>query len=281
MSDKQPTIIRSPKSKDDPYARIHRLTLRDKALSWEARGVLGYLLSMADNWKINVKDLQQQCGRDRVYKIINELIHHRYLIRVETRDDNGKITGYEYQLYERPYDLPFEEPLTEKPYTDLPFTENTDYKNKEKESKNKEKKEKDAENFSADDSSISKADVKSAIIQAFGWNVTDMGKSNHASVGKAVNELLGISSFVLADVPKIYDYCKGKYSQFTPHALVSNFPAYRAENPAPLPRPAWLRPLPPKPTGEIIPPPPDAVEILRKLGATDTHIQAMQSRKEA
>lgn len=149
------TIRRAKKDADNPYRAIRRATFEDSRLSWEARGLLGYLLVKPDDWKINVSNLVNQSpgGRDRVYRILSELIEHHYIQRTEIRI-SGKISGYEYVVFEEPYtEEPDEiqsspvgpdtekpdtvEPLPEKPYTVLPYTEKA-YISKEEVSSKKE-----------------------------------------------------------------------------------------------------------------------------------------------
>lgn len=110
------TIIRTPKT-ERPYFSMARETAQDRRLTFEARGMLAYLLSKPNDWEVEVNDLKQQCGRDRVYRIINELLEANYLKRENAHDGKGKFSGYNYQLYETPF--------TEKPYTAPTYTENT------------------------------------------------------------------------------------------------------------------------------------------------------------
>lgn len=143
------TIRRAKKDADNPYRAVRRATFEDERLSWEARGLLAYLLVKPDDWRINVANLVNQApgGRDRVYRIINELIEFGYICRDEIRT-NGKIAGYDYTVYEeprteKPEQIPLlpnepdtentdtELPLPEKPYPVLPYTANTHISNKE------------------------------------------------------------------------------------------------------------------------------------------------------
>lgn len=120
MSDRPTTIIRAKRS-ETPYFMMSRATAQDTNLSWAARGVLTYLLSKPDDWRVNVKDLQQNCGRDKVYNIVDELIKHRYMAR-------SKGQSVDYIVYEVPLpeNTEVEVGLPEKPYTEIPDQENTD-----------------------------------------------------------------------------------------------------------------------------------------------------------
>jgi len=95
-------IIRAAKDKDNPYFQCRRDVAQNVALSWEARGMMAYLLSKPDDWKVNAKNLQQGCGKHKVYSILDELIKKRYLTREISKDDEGKFSGYTYYVYEEP-----------------------------------------------------------------------------------------------------------------------------------------------------------------------------------
>lgn len=95
------TIIRTPHDDERPYFSMCRSTAQDRNLSWEARGVLAYLLSKPSDWKVMIADLKQNCGRDKVRKILKELKDNRYMAIGQSRDEKGHFTG-EYQVYETP-----------------------------------------------------------------------------------------------------------------------------------------------------------------------------------
>lgn len=107
--------------RDTPYVTIRRETVQDETLSWEARGMLAYLLSKPLDWTVRPSQLQQCCGRDKVYGILRELSEHGYVTRTDKRDANGRVLEVEYVVYEVAENpLPF----PEKPYTVNPNTEN-------------------------------------------------------------------------------------------------------------------------------------------------------------
>jgi hypothetical protein len=68
--------------------------IEDRRLSWAARGLLVYLLSKPDNWFIQIKDLLNQTmgaiggrsGRDKVYKLLNELRAAGYVYQEFVRE---------------------------------------------------------------------------------------------------------------------------------------------------------------------------------------------------
>ncbi|WP_058639029.1 hypothetical protein [Pseudomonas parafulva] len=101
------SIVRLPRR--DRYAIISSSCIEDKRLSWEARGMLIYLLSKKDNWEVKITDLKNQTkdclgvrsGRDKVYKLIKELRCAGYLWRDYSRC-GGVFTGVEYVVSEEP-----------------------------------------------------------------------------------------------------------------------------------------------------------------------------------
>jgi hypothetical protein len=101
--------------KKDRYTVINNQSLTDARLSWKARGLWAYLMSLPPDWEVSVADLVKRSpdGRDLVYNILKELKQYGYIEHRFCRE-NGKIVKGEY--------LVFEEPHTEKPYTDFPDT---------------------------------------------------------------------------------------------------------------------------------------------------------------
>lgn len=127
MGRRAATIKRAPHDKDNPYKMIRQATLEDSRLSWEARGMVGYLLMKPDDWEITIPDLVREgkCGRDKTYRIVGELVQLGYLERVDVRD-GGKFSDTTYHLNEAgtppcPEKPDTVEPLPEKPYTTKPY----------------------------------------------------------------------------------------------------------------------------------------------------------------
>lgn len=84
------TIVRSPRIERD-FTILPNRALRDPYLSYRARGVLAYVLSMPDNWRTNATTLARQGleGRDALRTAINELIAAGYARRVKARNEDG------------------------------------------------------------------------------------------------------------------------------------------------------------------------------------------------
>jgi len=113
-------------------ARRHRFVIIDQAavedtrLSWAARGLLAYLLSRPDDWKVLVNDLKKRgnLGRDGIYALLRELRSAGYVCFERHRDDGGRMRGGTYIVSEVPAPVPASpdaaEPDREAPRTALP-----------------------------------------------------------------------------------------------------------------------------------------------------------------
>jgi hypothetical protein len=99
------TIRRSPHDKENPYVVINKNCLQDHSISWEARGLLSYLLSLPNDWEVHVSHLSKLYkkkggGRDAILSMLNELIECGYCERVQTKKDNGEFSKLEYHITE-------------------------------------------------------------------------------------------------------------------------------------------------------------------------------------
>jgi len=95
--------------------------LHSKTLSFKAKGILSYLLSLPADWELHVSQLATIAsdGRDSVYNGILELVEAKYIWR---RPRSGtEPGGWEYFVYDAPQsDCPFtENPNTENPDTEI------------------------------------------------------------------------------------------------------------------------------------------------------------------
>lgn len=106
------TIVTRKRSEN--YAIIPNHVADDTRLSFEARGVLVYLLAKPHDWKILIGDLRKQgLGRDRAYRILAELQKAGYIERSQQRGTGGRHGEIEYTVYDDP--VPVTLPLPEKP----------------------------------------------------------------------------------------------------------------------------------------------------------------------
>lgn len=126
MTTKRRTIIRAERH-DQPYFMLARSVAQNTALSYEALGLLTYLLSKPGDWVVQPDTLMRvKSGRDKVYRLLRELIAAGHVEKRAHRGDHQRIAGVEYIVYEIPRVV---SPLPEKPDTVKPDTEKPDTAN--------------------------------------------------------------------------------------------------------------------------------------------------------
>ena len=89
--------------KDADYFAASNIPFNDERLSWEARGVMGYLLSKPDDWTVRFYDLVKRgpAGEHKVRRILKELEGAGYLERVRTYNAEGQFE-WTSTVYETP-----------------------------------------------------------------------------------------------------------------------------------------------------------------------------------
>jgi hypothetical protein len=128
------TIVTRKRSSN--FAIIPNEVAEDARLSFDARGLLCYLLAKPHDWKVNVMDIQREgkIGRDKAYNLIRELRETGYIEVDEQRDARGQIMGRNYIVYDcaivsmlpLPENPDVVKPLPEKPELAGPLPENPD-----------------------------------------------------------------------------------------------------------------------------------------------------------
>ena len=95
------SIIRIKKERE--YVSIANAILQDKSLSWEARGIMAYLLSKPDGWQCRNYDLMNQgpTGEHAIKRILKELRDAGYIHRFKVSGGRGKIEWVT-EIYETP-----------------------------------------------------------------------------------------------------------------------------------------------------------------------------------
>jgi len=124
-------IIRQKRK--ERFSIIDNRVIKDKRLSWGARGLLEYMLSKPDDWKFYMSELishSDKDGRDKTYGYMDELKKYGYVTRKQKRNSNGKFGNQDLIVNDSPL-TGF--PYTAKPDTDSPDTVNpallnTDFK---------------------------------------------------------------------------------------------------------------------------------------------------------
>lgn len=102
--------------------------LQDRNLTYKAKGLLSFMLSLPDDWDYSLKGLCaiSKESRDGIRSILKELQEHHYLEIEKTRGDKGYFE-YNYLIYEIPHYINKEmiknTPDTGNPYLDVPDME--------------------------------------------------------------------------------------------------------------------------------------------------------------
>lgn len=123
MTKNQTEFIRVVKNKN--FTILNNEFLKRKDLSWKAKGILAYVLSLPDDWKINMNEIVKNAtdGRDSFRSGWKELKEAGYIDRYPVKDkDTKKIKRWETKIFES-VDLKQSEPRTEKPQVGNPQME--------------------------------------------------------------------------------------------------------------------------------------------------------------
>ena len=250
MTTKRTTIIRAPRSSEHPYFVCRRACAQDDRLTWEARGVLWYVLSKPDDWEIQETDLSQHCGRDKVRKILKELEKYGYLTREHTRTKTkigdtryGKVV---FEVSEVPVQFT-ETQSTGNQTTGNQLTGNPTHTEREEISTDQEieqitQSDKDPIEGAPPQASESTDDptpepkkptaqqaMFGALCEVWKYDPTTMTKSKKKDVGKVAGELVGAGA-APADVPAFYAWCVAKkWPDFTIHVFPTRWDDFRVE----------------------------------------------------
>lgn len=93
------------------FVMLDKTFLEDDRLSFKAKGILAYLLSKPDNWKVIVGNLVKYSkdGKSAVYAGLKELKECGYYVKTPIRSEDGRrISRWESTVYEMPDSLLFD-----------------------------------------------------------------------------------------------------------------------------------------------------------------------------
>lgn len=110
--------------RDSHFTILKNEVLRDKRLSYKARGLLAYMLSFDDDWTFYTATLinhSEKDGKDSINTGLKELINFGYLIKEQKRDNEGRFDGTDWIVIESPIT---DYPQADFPFTDKPFADN-------------------------------------------------------------------------------------------------------------------------------------------------------------
>lgn len=112
------------------YTVILNATIQDSRLSWKARGLHHYILSLPDDWDICIAHLSEQSINDGmaiVKSALKELETFGYLSKVRLKDERGRFLKCVWNIYETPQvdfqlmdETDMDKPSQESPQVDFP-----------------------------------------------------------------------------------------------------------------------------------------------------------------
>ena len=90
--------------KNKNYTIMSNHHLRDKLLSYKAKGLLSFMLSLPEDWDYSINGLVKVSkeGKKAIRAMLEELEENHYLISKRIQLKNGQF-DYEYHIYEMPY----------------------------------------------------------------------------------------------------------------------------------------------------------------------------------
>lgn len=95
-------------NKQSRFTQIDNRMIDDDQITAKAKGILLYLLSKPDGWKIYEVDIinRMKDGRDSIRSGLKELVENGYINRTQSTSKDGKFSGYNYEVYEYKLDNP-------------------------------------------------------------------------------------------------------------------------------------------------------------------------------
>ncbi len=102
--DKRLNEVIRVRKRPNNFVMMDRAFLENALLSWKAKGILAYLLSKPDNWKVIVGDVVKHAadGKASVYSGLAELREYGYYEKVPVRNERGIFDHWESTVYELP-----------------------------------------------------------------------------------------------------------------------------------------------------------------------------------
>ena len=121
------SVFKIEKNKD--FTVMSNYHLRDRNLSYKAKGLLSFMLSLPEDWDYSLKGLCaiSKENKDAIRSTLKELQEYHYLEIEKVRGNKGYFE-YNYLIYEKPHYIDIDNeksnPDTENPYLDVPDMEN-------------------------------------------------------------------------------------------------------------------------------------------------------------
>ena len=102
------TLVRQRLAWERDFTQIPNVYVRDRTLSFVARGILAWLMTHSDGHQVSMREIEAASwkeGREAVRSAVGELERGGYLHRQEKRGRGGRLSGYTWHLTD-PFQLP-------------------------------------------------------------------------------------------------------------------------------------------------------------------------------
>jgi len=106
--------------KNSNYVIMDRRIFHNKKLSWKAKGIMAYVLTLPNDWTFRLEEIITHSidKRDSFRSGWKELQEQGYVERIPIKDDKGIIVRWETHVFECPEEEVTSDPQTENPYMD-------------------------------------------------------------------------------------------------------------------------------------------------------------------
>ena len=113
----------------DNFTILDNTCIRDDRISWKAKGVHTYLMSLPDDWKIHISEIVNHSsdGKAALYSAIQMLEEYGYIKKIRNRRKDGCFENTVYQVFESPEAKDVDAGVH--PLTDFPDVDNPDMEN--------------------------------------------------------------------------------------------------------------------------------------------------------
>lgn len=119
------------RKKRSNFVTISNIPFRDKNLSLKAKGLLGVIMTLPDNWNFTIVGIAT-CLKEStsaVSSAVSELIKNGYCVRDLVYDENHRISGYSYTFSDEKELLKEEKKDGESPSEEIPSSEKPSMEN--------------------------------------------------------------------------------------------------------------------------------------------------------
>ena len=95
-------VFRTEKKED--FTIMSNYHFKDKRLSMKSKGLLSMMLSFSDDWQYSLNGLAavSKEGLTAIRATVQELEDSGYLVRRRLRNEQGRLSSVEYDIYEIP-----------------------------------------------------------------------------------------------------------------------------------------------------------------------------------